>query len=70
MMDCIIRAELGHDLYGEDPTVNNLQELVARVTGKEAVLLTTSATMSNTLVLMTHCRHGDEVVVWERDTML
>jgi len=63
MMDCICRAELGDDLYGEDPTVNKLQELAARTTGKEAALLTTSGTMSNILAFMTHCRHGDEVVV-------
>jgi threonine aldolase len=63
MMDCIYRAELGDDLYGEDPTVNLLQELAARVTGKEAALLTTSGTMSNILAFMTHCRHGDEVVM-------
>ena len=65
MMDCIYRAELGDDLYGEDPTVNRLQELAAQVTGKEAALLTTSGTMSNILAFMTHCRHGDEVVVGE-----
>jgi threonine aldolase len=65
MMDCIYRAELGDDLYGEDPTVNQLQELAAQVTGKEAALLTTSGTMSNILAFMTHCRHGDEVVVGE-----
>jgi threonine aldolase len=65
MMDCIYRAELGDDLYGEDPTVNRLQELAAEVTGKEAALLTTSGTMSNILAFMTHCRPGDEVVVGE-----
>ena len=65
MMDCVYRAELGDDLYGEDPTVNELQELAARVTGKEAALLTPSGTMSNILAFMTHCRHGDEVVIGE-----
>jgi threonine aldolase len=65
MMDCIYRAELGDDLYGEDPTVNELQHLAAQVTGKEAALLTTSGTMSNILAFMTHCRPGDEVVVGE-----
>lgn len=65
MMDCIYGAELGDDLYGEDPTVNRLQELAAQVTRKEAALLTTSGTMSNILAFMTHCRHGDEVVVGE-----
>jgi len=65
MMDCIYRAELGDDLYGEDPTVKELQELAAQVTGKEAALLTTSGTMSNILAFMTHCRPGDEVVVGE-----
>jgi threonine aldolase len=65
MMECIYRAELGDDLYGEDPTVNRLQELAAQITGKEAALLTTSGTMSNILAFMTHCRPGDEVIVGE-----
>jgi threonine aldolase len=65
MMDCIYRAELGDDLYGEDPTVNRLQELAAQITGKQAALLTTSGTMSNILAFMTHCRPGDEVIVGE-----
>jgi threonine aldolase len=65
MMDYIYRAELGDDLYGEDPTVNRLQELSAEATGKEAALLTRSGTMSNILADMTHCQPGNEVVLGE-----
>lgn len=60
---CIYQAELGDDLFKEDPTVNRLEELAAEVTGKEEALLTSSGTMSNLLSHMTHCQPGDEVVV-------
>ena len=63
MRESIYRAELGDDLYGEDPTVNRLQELSAGITGKEAALLTPSGTMSNIIADMTHCRPGDEVII-------
>ncbi len=63
MREFIYRAELGDDLYGEDPTVNRLQELSAEITGKEAALLTPSGTMSNIIADMTHCRPGDEVII-------
>jgi threonine aldolase len=47
MREAIARAELGDDVYGEDPTVNRLQEMAASMMGKEAALLVASGTMGN-----------------------
>ncbi|MCG8685912.1 MAG: low-specificity L-threonine aldolase [Desulfobacterales bacterium] len=56
-------AELGDDVYGEDPTVNRLEETAAGITGKEAALFCPSGTQSNLLALMSHCNRGDEYIV-------
>ncbi len=56
-------AEVGDDVYGEDPTVNRLQELAAEMLGKEDALLVVSGTMGNQVSLLTHCRPGTEVIV-------
>jgi len=63
MRQAMANAELGDDVFGEDPTVNRLQEMAAAMLGKEAALLTTSGTQSNLTALLTHCRRGDEVIV-------
>jgi len=60
-------AEVGDDVFGEDPTVNRLQERVAELLGKEAALYVPSGTMSNQLALKTHTTSGDEVIV-EKDS--
>jgi threonine aldolase len=59
-------AELGDDVYGEDPTVNQLEALAAARLGKEAALFVTSGTMGNAIALMTHCRRGEDVIVGDR----
>jgi threonine aldolase len=56
-------AEVGDDVYGEDPTVNRLEEMSAERMGKEAALFTTSGTQSNLIAVLTHTRHGDEVIL-------
>ena len=56
-------AEVGDDVFGEDPTVNRLQEVVADVLGKEAALFVPSGTMGNQLGLKVHTQPGDEVIV-------
>ncbi|MCX6653178.1 MAG: aminotransferase class I/II-fold pyridoxal phosphate-dependent enzyme [Methanomassiliicoccales archaeon] len=63
MLDSITSAELGDDVFGEDPTVNQLQRLAAERFGAEASLLVPSGTMANLVSVMTHCRRGDEVIV-------
>ena len=66
MMEAIGKTELGDDVYGEDPTVNRLQQLAARKLGKEAALFVSSGTMGNLVAVLTHCRRGDEMVVGDQ----
>jgi threonine aldolase len=56
-------AEVGDDVYGEDPTVNRLQETAARMLGKEAGLFVPSGTMGNLAGILAHCTRGDEVIL-------
>jgi len=65
MRRAMAAAEVGDDAYGEDPTVNALEEEVAGLLGKEAALFTPSGTMANQLALGTHTEPGDEVVCVE-----
>jgi len=65
MREAMARAEVGDDVYGEDPTVRALEELVAGLAGKEAALFVPSGTMGNQLAIMTSTRRGDEVVCGE-----
>jgi threonine aldolase len=58
-------ADVGDDVFGDDPTVRALEEEVARITGKEAALFVTSGTMGNQLAIATQTRRGDEVIVGE-----
>ena len=62
MRTTMASAEVGDDVYGEDPTVNRFQEKIASLTGKEAALWMTTATESNLIALMTHCGRGDEFI--------
>mgnify|MGYP000571581608 CR=1 FL=1 len=62
MRDAMARAEVGDDVYGEDPTVNRLQEEVAGLLGKEAGLFVPSGTMANQLALGALTRPGDEII--------
>lgn len=63
MRDAMARAEVGDDVFGEDPTVLALQAEVARITGKEAALFVPSGTMSNQLAIATQTRPGDDVIL-------
>jgi threonine aldolase len=66
MRDAIYHAELGDDVFGEDPTVNRLEQMVAGRVGKEAGLLVASGTMGNLVSVMTHCGRGDEVILGDQ----
>jgi threonine aldolase len=55
-------AEVGDDVYGEDPTVNRLETEAARIAGKEAALFVPSGTMGNNIAIKMHTRHGDELL--------
>ena len=63
MKKAMMEAELGDDVFGDDPTVNRLQARAAEIFGFEAGLLFPSGTQSNLAALMSHCQRGDEVIL-------
>ena len=63
MREAMYRAEVGDDVYGEDPTINRLQELAAERTGKEAALFVPTGTMGNAIATLTHTGRGQAVLV-------
>jgi len=63
MRTAMANAQLGDDVYGEDPTVNRLQEMAADRLGKEAALFVPSGTMGNLAAVLAHCGRGDEVIM-------
>jgi threonine aldolase len=63
MREAMYKAQVGDDVYGEDPTVNQLQELAAHITGKEAALFVPTGTMGNLASILAHCQRGDEVML-------
>jgi threonine aldolase len=66
MRAAIATADVGDAALGEDPTVNQLEELAAAITGKQAALLVASGTQGNLIALLTHCRSRDAVIVGDR----
>jgi threonine aldolase len=66
MRAAMASAEVGDDVYGEDPTVNRLQAMAAEMLHKEAALFVSSGTQSNLLGLMSHCERGDEYIVGQQ----
>lgn len=59
-------AEVGDDVYRDDPTVNNLEAMAADMLGKDAAIFVPSGTMGNLLALLVHCQRGDEVIVGDK----
>lgn len=66
MRKTMAAAAVGDDVYGEDPTVNRLQEVAAELASKEAGLFVPSGTMSNLIALLSHCQRGDEYIVGQQ----
>jgi threonine aldolase len=66
MREAMYTAELGDDVYGEDPTVNKLEAMCAERFGKEAALLVVSGTMGNLVSLLAHCARGDEIILGDK----
>ena len=66
MREAIAHAPVGDDVFGDDPTVNALQERIAALTGKAAALFVTSGTQANLCALLAHCQRGDEALVGQR----
>ncbi|MEX1166451.1 MAG: low-specificity L-threonine aldolase [Hydrogenophaga sp.] len=63
MREAMMAAPLGDDVFGDDPSVNALQERIAAITGKEAALFMPSGTQSNLCGILAHCQRGDEYIV-------
>lgn len=63
MREAMYRAEVGDDVYGEDPTINRLQDIAAERTGKQAALFVPSGSMGNLIAFLVHCQRGDEVIL-------
>ena len=63
MRTAMAAADVGDDVYGEDPTVNQLEALSAQLMGKEAGLFVPSGTMGNLLAILAHCSRGDEAIM-------
>lgn len=66
MRQAMYQAEVGDDVYGDDPTVNALQALICELTGKEAALFLPTGTQANLVALLTHCQRGDEYIVGQK----
>ena len=66
MREAIFHAELGDDVFGEDPTTNRLEKMAAELMGKEAAILVASGTMGNLVSVLTHCRRGEEVILGDQ----
>ncbi len=66
MRRAIASAVVGDDVYGEDPTVNRLEQMVAEFTGMEAAVFCASGTQSNLVALLSHCQRGDEYIVGQQ----
>ena len=63
MLDTMMAAPVGDDVYGDDPTVNALQQYVAELAGKEAALFLPTGTQANLVALLSHCERGEEYIV-------
>ena len=66
MREAISNAELGDDVFQEDPTINNLEKLAAKKFNKEAAIFLPSGTMANLVAVLTHCNRGDEVILGDQ----
>lgn len=63
MLERMMAAPTGDDVYGDDPTVNQLQEFVAKLSGKEAAIFLPTGTQANLVALLSHCERGEEYIV-------
>jgi threonine aldolase len=70
MRRAMMTAEVGDDVYGEDPTVNRLEQFAAEITGKQAALFVPSGTMGNTIAIKLHTEQGQEVICDSRSHVL
>ena len=69
MRQAVFEAEVGDDVFGEDPTVNRLEKMAAERMGKEGGLFVASGTMANLVCVLTHCGRGEEVILGDKSHM-
>jgi threonine aldolase len=69
MREAIYHAEVGDDVFGEDPTINRFEQMAAERVGKEAALFVASGTMGNLVCSLTHCARGEEVILGDKSHM-
>jgi threonine aldolase len=67
MREAMAKAEVGDDVYGDDPSVNLLQEMSANLMAKQAGLFVPSGTMGNLAAILAHCQRGDEVIIGNKN---
>jgi threonine aldolase len=67
MREAMATADVGDDVYGEDPTINKLQGMAAEMMGMEAGLFVASGTMGNLAAILAHCQRGDEIIVGKKN---
>src|ERR1700746_4016198 len=65
MKEAMMRAEVGDEQHGDDPTIDALCDRMTALTGKEAAMFLPSGTMCNQIAILTHCRPGDEILAHE-----
>lgn len=70
MRQMMASADVGDDVYGDDPTVNRLEELACEILGKEAALFVPSGTFGNQLAIMSHTQRGNEILIGEESHIL
>ena len=66
MLNAMLSAKVGDDVYGEDPSINTLENLASELFNKESALFVPSGTMANLISVLTHCHRGDEVLLGDR----
>src|SRR5512135_3225946 len=66
MRRAMAEAEVGDDVYGEDPTINRLEQRAAEIFGREAAIFVPSGTMGNQIAIRAHTHHGQEVICDQR----
>ncbi len=70
MRAAMAAAEVGDDVYGEDPSINRLEKRAAEIAGKEAAVFVPTGSMGNNIAIKMHTRHGEEVVCEARSHIL
>src|SRR5881227_2933997 len=70
MRRAMAEAEVGDDVYGEDPTINRLEQRAAEIFGKEASIFVPTGSMGNTIAIKIHTKHGQEIICEQRAHIL